>query len=243
MGKTGLTSVTFRKLTPDEIIKLCVRARVDGIEWGGDVHVPAGNIALAKEIGKKTRDAGLETFSYGSYYNLGDGTQSFSDVSKTALGLGACVICIWTGFGEFDAERYKKAIKETREIADIAADNNQTICFEFHAGTINDSGASGLKLINDIGKDNVFTYWQPIYGLESDINSLSAIKGKVKNVHVFHWKSYEERYALSEGVDKWRKYVDILGKEHNYLLEFVKNDSPEQFLLDAAVLKKLIGAK
>lgn len=243
MGKTGLTSVTFRKLTPDEIIKLCVRARVDGIEWGGDVHVPAGNIDLAKEIGKKTRDAGLETLSYGSYYNLGDGVQNFSEVSKTAFGLGASVIRIWTGFGEFDSERYKKAVEETRIVADIAAEKNQTVCFEFHAGTINDNGESGLKLIEDIGKDNVFTYWQPIYDTESDIKSLSVIKEKVKNVHVFHWKSYEERYALSEGLDKWRKYTEILGQEHNYLLEFVKNDSPEQFLLDAASLKRLLNVK
>ena len=35
MWKTGLTSVTFRKLSCEEIIQLASRARLDGIEWGG----------------------------------------------------------------------------------------------------------------------------------------------------------------------------------------------------------------
>ena len=46
--RTGLTSVTFRQKTIDEIVALARKAQLDGIEWGGDVHVPAGDVQAAR---------------------------------------------------------------------------------------------------------------------------------------------------------------------------------------------------
>jgi sugar phosphate isomerase/epimerase len=40
MIHTALASVTFRHLTFEEIIELVRKAGLDGIEWGGDIHVP-----------------------------------------------------------------------------------------------------------------------------------------------------------------------------------------------------------
>ena len=37
--KLGLCSVTFRKKSMEEIIKIAQNAGVSYIEWGGDVHV------------------------------------------------------------------------------------------------------------------------------------------------------------------------------------------------------------
>ena len=42
--KTGLCSVSFRKLTVEEIIAAVKDAGLDGIECGGDVHVPHGDV-------------------------------------------------------------------------------------------------------------------------------------------------------------------------------------------------------
>jgi hypothetical protein len=44
MIRTGLVSVTFRQLSAEEIIKLVVCAGLEGIEWGGDIHVPHGDL-------------------------------------------------------------------------------------------------------------------------------------------------------------------------------------------------------
>ena len=57
MRKLGLLSVTFRSLPYQRIIELAVKAGLDGIEWGGDEHVPPGNLKLAQEIGQ-AYDAG-----------------------------------------------------------------------------------------------------------------------------------------------------------------------------------------
>jgi 3-dehydroshikimate dehydratase len=68
--KTGLLSVTFRKLSPDHIIRLVSQAGLQVIEWGGDIHVPHGDIEIAEQVGRMTREAGIEVASYGSYYSL-----------------------------------------------------------------------------------------------------------------------------------------------------------------------------
>lgn len=39
----GLTSISFRGKTCTEVIGLAKKAGLDGIEWGGDVHVPPEN--------------------------------------------------------------------------------------------------------------------------------------------------------------------------------------------------------
>ena len=50
INRTGLVSVTFRKLTPEKIIELVSEAGLNAIEWGGDVHVPHGDLKRAAEV-------------------------------------------------------------------------------------------------------------------------------------------------------------------------------------------------
>ena len=57
MRPTGLLSVTFRNLPFEQIIDLTVQAGLDGIEWGGDVHVPPGELKPAERIGQAAREA------------------------------------------------------------------------------------------------------------------------------------------------------------------------------------------
>lgn len=66
----ALTSVTFRSLGVDQVIALAKEAGLDGIEWGGDIHVPMGDLSAARIAGEKTSAAGLSVLSYGSYYTL-----------------------------------------------------------------------------------------------------------------------------------------------------------------------------
>ena len=56
---TGLVSISFRGLTVDEIIRHVAEEGLDAIEWGGDVHAPAGNIDVARKAGEITRASGL----------------------------------------------------------------------------------------------------------------------------------------------------------------------------------------
>ena len=71
MHKLGLVSISFRSLTPDQIIAATKEAGLSCIEWGSDVHAPCNDIPRLQTIAAATKDAGLECCSYGTYFYLG----------------------------------------------------------------------------------------------------------------------------------------------------------------------------
>jgi len=102
--KAGLVSISFRKKSIEEILKAAESLPLEGIEWGGDVHVPHGKLTAARDIGQKTRDAGLEPFCYGSYYRFRDVLPRVKEsgpeieaVLDTAEALGASRVRLWAG--------------------------------------------------------------------------------------------------------------------------------------------------
>ena len=117
MISSGLVSITFRKLSPREIVDLVAKAQLDAIEWGGDVHVPHGDLSAAKDVHKMTNDAGLSLSSYGSYYRVGhDEPVPFGEVLETAVELKAPTIRVWAGKkGSNDAdEAYRQRAKDPK---------------------------------------------------------------------------------------------------------------------------------
>ena len=71
----GLVSVSFRRLSAGQVVKLCENAGLQAIEWGGDIHVPAGDLKCAREVSRMSCDAGMEITAYGSYFRLGQEEQ------------------------------------------------------------------------------------------------------------------------------------------------------------------------
>lgn len=252
MIKPGLVSITFRELTPRALIDLTVEAGLQGLEWGGDVHVPPGEFQTAQEVARMCQDVGLGVYSYGSYYQLGQSRgegPDFAVVLETARNLGTDMIRVWAGrvgSAQADSVHRDQIVSEAREIADLSAKAGVDISFEFHGDTLTDTAESALRLVEEVGRDNVFTYWQP--PLNADFKekkrSLCTILPHLSNVHVFHWTSDQEsllRWPLQDGIQQWREYIDIIkttGREHALMLEYVKDDSPMQFLQDAETLKR-----
>lgn len=250
MYKTGLCSITFRQLSIEEIIKIVAEAKLNGIEWGSDVHVPVGDFNNAIRVKELTEEAGLEVASYGAYYRVGEydeNDHSFKDVLATAVKLGAPSIRVWAGrlgSDEADANYRKKVINETREIADLARREGVLINFEYHGKTLTDTMESAAQLMQEVDHSNVKLYWQPAVDVAVDkrLESIDMIYPWLTDVHVFQW-AVTKRLPLQEGQDEWKLYLDSIGEEdiERYLfLEFVKDDSVEQFMLDAGILRGLI---
>lgn len=249
---TGLTSVTFRQLKAEEIIALACKAQLQGIEWGGDVHAPAGATTVARQLRERTLDAGLKVLSYGSYYRLGN-QMEFVPVLETAVALGAPVIRIWAGtFGSAKAVEtdYLTLSAELRSICAMAQADGVGIALEYHRNTLTDCKESAQKLVTLTDSPNLSCYWQPNpeLAVEEHLREIQTILPYFSNVHVFHWTAGENkeniRHPLSEGYEVWRRYLDALakcGRPFHTILEFVQQDSPEQFLEDAAVLRRLTG--
>jgi sugar phosphate isomerase/epimerase len=244
----GLVSITFRQLSPEEIISLCTKAGVRCIEWGGDVHVPPGGAARAREVGRLTRDAGLEVAAYGSYYRLGlNEPGTFEAVMASAVALGAPTIRVWAGrkgSRETEVDERCEVIANALRVADIAARNGITISLEYHAGTLTDERESVRALLGEMAHPGIEFLWQPTNGapLTECVDRLVEVLPRLRNVHVFHWwPTAAERHPLAEGEAAWRSYLAIVrdaGRDADCLLEFVRGDAPEQFLADAATLRR-----
>lgn len=250
MFKIGLCSITFRNLSVEEVIKVTKDAKLDGIEWGGDVHVPPGNLKRAAEVNQLTVEAGLEVASYGSYYRVGEyekNKDSFEKILGSAVELKSPSIRVWAGklgSDKADDGYRKKVVDETKKIATLAESMAIIIHLEYHGQTLTDTKESAALLMREVNHPNVRLYWQPAVNepVSERLASIETIKPWLSDIHVFHW-DITRRLPLREGKDEWKKYIARLRDKasNRYLfLEFVKGDREEQFFEDANVLIDLV---
>lgn len=249
MLNSGLVSVTFRKLKPREVVDLVAQAGLAGIEWGGDIHVPHGDAARAREAAKMTKEAGLKVAAYGSYYYAGqEGPPAFEGVLDSALELGATLIRIWAGKkspSEANAADRKKVVDDSVRVAEMAAKRKVAVAFEFHNNTLTETTESAVQLLKEIGRPNVRSYWQP-HGKEpmtTQLQGLDAVLPWLAHVHCYCW-SGNERQPLEAGESNWKQYLARIRKakgDRYVMIEFVKDDSPEAFVRDAATLRKWLA--
>ena len=248
----GLVSVSFRKLSPREVVELARVCGLKAMEWGGDVHVPRGDFPRAREVRAMTADAGLNVTAYGSYLRLGEAdAATFPMVIETVNELGAPAIRVWAGkrgSAEADEGYRQRVIDQARELATLAADVGVTVCYEYHVDTLTDSDASALALLRATADQPALkTLWQPPHerSVEENVASLRGVLPWLHHVHVFHWPKRGERAPLADGAARWRAYLDVLREDHRHdwplLLEFVRGDDPAQLHADAATLHEWIG--
>lgn len=261
--RPGLCSVTLRNHSPREIIQLAREAGLKGIEWGGDIHVPPGDLATARSVGQQTRDAGLEVVSYGSYYRLSHhapDSMLFASVLEAAVALQAPVIRVWAGTKspEKTPEAEQEAIvADAVRIASLAQSAGVKVALEFHANTLTETLASTQALLQAANHSNLFMLWQPIYWGDSATTTanetiLQTLRPHLAHLHVFHWKQktpgVTERYPLAHGESNWKQYLALLTSNTTetipvrwLCLEFVADDSPANLSMDARVLRRWIA--
>lgn len=254
MISPGLVSITFRALSPAEVIALARQAGLRGIEWGGDIHVPHGNATRAREVKEMTAEAGLNVAAYGSYYRAGQTDSSgltFDAVLETALELGAPLIRVWAGTaGSASASREVRAhvVNDLHRIATLAAGEKVGISLEYHNGTLTDSAESTLQLLREVSHPNLATYWQP--PLEQPtaeaVSDLRRLLPHLTHLHVYHWRpASTDRRPLAEGAERWRAFLNVAATvpgDRYAMLEFVEGDAPANFLRDAATLKSWLSS-
>lgn len=270
MLKTGICSVTLAKHGIEKVIETVLEAGLDGIEWWGTGHVPHGELDTAKRVRQATLEAGLEISSYGSYYRAGvseDQGLSFQSVLSTAVALGAPTIRIWAGdrdYGDASKKYVAKVVADSLRIANMAAAENISVTFEYHGGTLTNRNETAIAFAALVQHPNLYFSWQSPHGypVEHCLAGLSGLLERLSTIHVYHWTigSYAQntvnetirplcfpddfyRHPLSDGVDRWKEYIQMIKttrRSHYLLLEFVKEDTPEQVITDAEILKELV---
>ena len=247
----GLTSITFRHLSPRQILDLAATADLQGVEWGSDVHVPAGDIYLAREVSAACKEAAIAVTSYGSYFKAGaleDPAAQIETLIKSAKALGAPVIRVWAGEKSPAAvnDTYRQRVERDLSLfVSKAAAENLQVATEYHRGTLTENAESTLSLLEAV--PGLKTYWQPNPDISEarNLEELDMVLPYLVNVHVFQWTAPGNvRHPLEEGRGFWMQCIqNVLADqetEHHFLLEFVTGDQPEQCIRDAKVLRDMV---
>lgn len=248
----GLCSVAFRTLSPAEILVVARKAGVEAIEWGGDVHVLPGDGESARKVSDATAEAGLHCASYGSYLYAGQTSSGgIRAVVETAAALGAPNVRIWTDWVGSDPseDRRRQITHDVRATAAAAADWGMTVSLEFHAGTLTETAASTCRLLEEADAPNLYSYWQPADGVPvaNLLEEWRTLRNHVSHLHVFRWRSFEERWSLADGADLWPLVFADLPRRERWngrrvaFIEFVRNDDPSVLVDDARVLHEWLS--
>lgn len=243
----GLVSISFRSLSFEQIIARVKAAGLASVEWGGDVHVPAGRADVAHLVREATEAAGLAVSEYGSYYRLGFSLPEEIDaVVACARALGTDTVRVWAynkGSAEATGEEYRRTVSDARRIC--AQFPDLTFCTECHNNTLTDDYRANLRLLEDVGMANFASFWQPNQhkSFAYNMESARALSPFVKAVHTFAWEG-NERFPLAEHRDRWVEYLSVFAQEPKIkvMLEFMHDDSPDSLSTTAAELKNIISA-
>ena len=241
----GLVSISFRDRTPEEIVKYTALAGLDGIEWGGDVHSPHGDISAANKIRALTEQNKLTIPEYGSYYKIATSEpELFDGVLASAKALGTKIIRVWAGSKASDCfknDEYAAAVADAKRICALAGDI--TVALECHPKTLTDDYYTALAFIHDVDMPNLKMFWQPnqYRPLEYNLEAIKALLPYIVSVHVFSWVR-NDKYPLAYGESSWKKYIELLSaKELNYMLEFMHDGNIETLAETARVLREWLN--
>ena len=247
----GLCSVTFRTLDVMDVARRARSAGLHTVEWGTDVHVPLDDVAAQERVRAIAADDGPAVASLGTYYRAdATGTGDPTTVVRAAQRAGAPRVRVWAGStGSIDATRSERedVIARLRDMAAVAADIYPmlTIGIELHAGTLADSETTAARLLDDIDRETVGSYWQPGIGVPDEValDGLRLLRERVVAVHAFSWWPANERHPLSARGEFWRDVFAVLQEQArptDVLLEFVPDDDPAILPDEAATLRQLI---
>ena len=250
---TGVASVSFRGNSAEEIICAAKNAGLQGIEWGGDDHVHAGDVARAHEVRRMTEDAGLRVTSYGTYYYLGendDPAAAFGAVLACAEALGVTIVRIWggkKGSAELSENEFSALVDEAQLLCDLAAEKGMTVSLECHNNSVTDEYKAELRFLETVNRANMTTYWQPNqdHSEAYNLDSITALAKYITNLHVFQIRREPDgsitSFPLEEGIDVWRRYLSLalrVASPCAALIEFVYDDRLETLAPTAATLNR-----
>ena len=243
----GMVSVTFRDKPAQEVIRLAVENRLEAVEWSENAHVLPGDEDGAGTIGNATRTAGLQVAACGSYYRLGeyeDAADTFAKSLVCAAAMGAPVMRIWAGTrssADADGEYRRRLAQEAHRVAQLAQEAGVKVAFEWHKNTLTDTNESAMQLLADADHPNLYCLWQPTVALSpaQRVRGIELLGDRLVNMHVYSWPD-GKRGPLNAA--EWKLYLDAAqcGGSHFALMEFVRDNTEEQFASDAKTLNDLI---
>ncbi len=245
MFQSGLVSISFRSLSPEQIVALCRDAGLSAIEWGSDVHAPYADTERLRHIVALQKESGISCSSYGTYFKLGvHDTDELHGYIAAAKILGTHILRLWCGdknYEDMTAEQKDHLLTEAKKAAQIAEAESVVLCMECHNNTFTNCLKGALTLMEAVNSPALRMYWQPNQFRTDEVNFAyaKAIAPYTENIHVFQWKE-KEKFPLADGMAIWEKYLSCFDGSQALLLEFMPDNKPESLKKEAETLHKLM---
>lgn len=237
----GIVSVSFREKSPERIVREAAQYGLKAVEWGSDVHAPAGDVKRLNEVAALTREAGLITCSYGTYLHIGTCTQEelLLHIAAAKI-LGTNILRLWAGdkdYENYTPEEADAFIGECISCARIAEKENVILCMECHIHTFTSRLEGALRLMRDISSDSFRMYWQPnqFRTAEENLTYARDIAPYTHHIHVFNWDGAES-FPLAGAKTLWKAYLNKFEGTHYALLEFMPDGEEGTFERESRVL-------
>ena len=243
-NKLGLVSISFRKNTVEEIFEAVKGAGLTCIEWGSDVHAPYNDTQKLQKIAEMQKEYGVTCSSYGTYFTLGvDTIEELENYVNAAKILGTNILRLWCGnksSKEYTKEEKTEFFETCKKAAKIGEKHGVKFCMECHNFTFTDTKETALELMKEVNSPHFRMYWQPNQYTNTEENFAYAklLKDYTEHLHVFNWDG-DDRFPLADGIDLWKKYLEILGDDKYLLLEFMFDDKIETLPIEADALRKI----
>ena len=240
----GLVSVSFRALTPREVIAAAAQAGLACIEWGSDVHAPCTDTARLREIAALQAEYGIVCSSYGTYFRLGKTSLAeLEGYIAAARMLGTDILRLWCGAKsgtEMTNTERAELVAACKQAAQIAARHGVMLCMECHRKTFTERVEDAVWLMREVDSPHFRMYWQPFQWQtgKENLKNAQAIAPFATHLHVFNWKG-EEKLPLGDATDEWRAYLAAFSTPRTLLLEFMPNGTVEELATEVAALKRI----
>lgn len=237
----GLCSVSFRKHSPEEILRAMKEAGLSVIEWGSDVHCPPEK---ADEIAALQRRHGIKCSSYGTYFRLGiTPLEELERYIAAAKILGTDILRLWCGkkdSEDFTDEEKEALFADCKAAAKLAESHNVTLCLECHHRTYTNRKESALELMQAVDSPHFRMYWQPnqFRTEEENLACAQLLSPYAEHLHVFNWKG-DEKYPLLGAKEIWKAYLSCFRGDRTLLLEFMPDDQIESLKRETEALKEI----
>lgn len=244
----GLVSVTLRQYDVDQLVGVVAETGLHALHWGGDVHVPVGDHAAARRARSRCEHEKIEIEGYGSYYRAGHSApETFRDVLDTARTLGAPRIRVWAGASgaeETTSAQRVTVIDDLTRCTEMAWNAGVRVVLEYHPWTLTDDIGSTLRVLEQVDHEGLESSWQPgaVPRVHDSLHEVSHLLPRLAGAHVFAWGEggYSDRLPLAERDDLWRAVLTEMDADElnrHALLEFVRDDSPQELRRDAKTLR------
>lgn len=243
----GVTTVTFKRFSPREVLSIVSNTDLQAIEWSGNSHVPHGCIGTAKEVAQMSADHGLLTPSYASYYRLAESKPSmFEDSVNCAKILNAKMIRIWAGSrasSDADQAFRKKVTQDAIRINKIAQSQGFKLVLEWHNNTLMDNINSALELLQTVNSDNLGTYWQtkPGFNSQSAVEEIKKIEPWLFGFHVQYRDANNNLCPLENGEKTWQDWGSLINQNSGKYayLEMFDITNINEFIEDSRTLVRI----